>query len=86
MKKILVSIMFMLLAAGFGAMTVSAVLCSNAYAGGTMPDSGDPDPDGGGSGGSGGGPDDTDDGGGCGGGGGGGGGFDPDGSGGGTDF
>ncbi|HOI41700.1 MAG TPA: hypothetical protein PK523_02045 [Elusimicrobiales bacterium] len=85
MKKILVSIMFMLLAAGFGAMTVSAVLCSNAHAGSTMPDSGDPDPDGGGSGGSGGGPDDTDDGGGCGGGGSGGG-SDPDGSGGGVLF
>ncbi len=86
MKKILVSIMFMLLAAAFGVMTVNAVLCTNAYAGDTMPDSGDPDPDGGGSGGSGGGPDDTDDGGGCGGGGDSGGGSDPDGSGGGVLF
>jgi hypothetical protein len=81
MKKALVSIIFMFLAAGFGAMTLSAVLCTGAHAADTMPDSGDPDPDGGG-GGSGGGPDDTGDDGGCGGGGGGGG-ADPDGSGGG---
>ena len=84
MKKMLVSFMFMFLALAFGAMTGYNPLCGAAQAS-TMPDSGDPDPDGGG-GGSGGGPDDTDDGGGCGGGGGGGGGSDPDGSGGGTDF
>lgn len=86
MKKILVSLMFMFLALAFGAMTGYNALTATAYAGGTMPDSGDPDPDGGGSGGSGGGPDDVDDGGGCGGGGSGGGGFDPDGSGGDADF